>query len=41
MIADLEELVASAVTELFSTMLGMNMRPVPLEPGTASLYPQP
>ena len=33
MIADLEDLVTSAVTELFSTMLGMNMKRVPLEPG--------
>jgi chemotaxis protein CheX len=33
MIADLEELVTSAVTELFSTMLGMKMKRVPLEPG--------
>ena len=36
MIADLEELVASAVTAIFSTMLGMNMRPVPLESGFAN-----
>jgi len=36
MIADLEELVASAVTEIFSTMLGMNMRPAPLESGFAN-----
>jgi len=35
MIADLEELVTPAVTELFSTMLGMTMLPVPLEPGFA------
>ena len=33
MITDLEDLVSGAVTELFSTMLGTNMRPVPLEPG--------
>lgn len=33
MIADLEELVGTAVTELFSTMLGMKMLPVPLEAG--------
>jgi chemotaxis protein CheX len=33
MIADLEELVTGAVTELFSTMLGMNMLPAALEPG--------
>jgi chemotaxis protein CheX len=33
MITDLEELVTSAVTELFSTMLGMDMQPVPLAPG--------
>jgi chemotaxis protein CheX len=33
MIADLEELLASAVTELFSTMLGMKMLPAPLESG--------
>ena len=33
MIADLEELVSSAVTELFSTMLGISVQPVPLEPG--------
>jgi chemotaxis protein CheX len=31
MISDLEGLVTTAVTELFSTMLGMNMVPVPLE----------
>ena len=36
MIADLEELVASSVTELFSTMLGMNMLPAPLEAGFAN-----
>src|ERR1035441_2147966 len=36
MIADLEELVASAVTELFSTMLGMNMLPAKLETGFAN-----
>jgi chemotaxis protein CheX len=33
MIADLEELVTSAVNELFTTMLRMNVQPVPLEPG--------
>lgn len=33
MIADLEGLVTGAVTELFSTMLGMNMLPAPLESG--------
>lgn len=33
MIADLEELVAGAVTELFSTMLGMKMLPTPLISG--------
>ena len=33
MIADLEGLVTSAVTELFSTMLGTNMLPASLEPG--------
>jgi chemotaxis protein CheX len=36
MIADLEELVASAVTELFSTMLGMKMLPATLEAGFAN-----
>ena len=33
MIGDLKDLVSSAVTELFSTMLGMKMQPVPLESG--------
>ena len=33
MISDLEGLVTTAVTELFSTMLGMNMLPAPLESG--------
>jgi len=33
MIADLEGLVTGAVTELFSTMLSMNMLPASLEPG--------
>jgi chemotaxis protein CheX len=33
MIADLEDLVGRAVTELFSTMLGMNMLPAPVESG--------
>ena len=33
MIADLEELVTGAVTELFSTMLGMTMLPTPIESG--------
>jgi chemotaxis protein CheX len=32
MIADLEELVTSAVTELFTTMLHMNMQSVAVEP---------
>jgi chemotaxis protein CheX len=30
MIADLDQLVTSAVTEVFSTMLGMNMQPAPI-----------
>jgi chemotaxis protein CheX len=33
MIADLEALVTSAVTEIFSTMLGMTIQPVPIEAG--------
>ena len=33
MIADLEGLVTGAVTEVFSTMLSMNMLPASLEPG--------
>jgi chemotaxis protein CheX len=33
MIDDLDELVSSAVTELFGTMLGMKMLPVPVEAG--------
>jgi chemotaxis protein CheX len=33
MIADMNELVTSAVTELFGTMLSMNMLPAPLESG--------
>ena len=33
MIDDLDELVTSAVTELFGTMLRMQMRPVPVQAG--------
>lgn len=33
MIDDLDELVGSAVTKLFGTMLGMQMRPVPVTDG--------
>ena len=33
MIADLEDLVTHAVTELFSTMLGMQLQPAPLQDG--------
>jgi chemotaxis protein CheX len=33
MIADLDELVTSSVTELFSTMLNMNMLPAPMQAG--------
>lgn len=33
MIEDLDQLVSSAVTELFSTMLGMKMQPVPVPTG--------
>src|SRR5208283_2265639 len=36
MIEDLDELVTSAVTDLFTTMLGMKMVPVALEPGAAN-----
>lgn len=36
MIADLQDLVTSAVTEVFSTMLGMKMAPAPLESGFAN-----
>lgn len=36
MIQDLDELVTSAVTDLFSTMLGMKMAPVPLETGAVN-----
>lgn len=33
MIEDMDELVTSAVTELFGTMLGMKMLPVPVQAG--------
>jgi chemotaxis protein CheX len=36
MIADLEELVTRAVTELFSTMLGMQVLPAPLQAGLSN-----
>jgi chemotaxis protein CheX len=36
MIDDLDELVTSAVTELFDTMLGMKMLAVPVQPGFGS-----
>jgi chemotaxis protein CheX len=36
MIADLDELIAGAVTEVFSTMLGMNMTRAPIETDQAN-----
>ena len=35
MIDDMDELVGSAVTKLFGTMLGMQMKPVPVQGGFA------
>ena len=40
MIADLDELVTAAVTGLFSTMLHMQMAPVPVEPSVVNGEPR-
>jgi chemotaxis protein CheX len=40
MIADLDELVTAAVTGLFSTMLHMQMAPVPVEPRVVNGQPR-